>query len=138
MEMSREEPATRTSAEVIMELQSGARFVVFQYCVSLLVVTFKHSSDVYLVKPGESAVRKGMGYTLLSLLLGWWGIPWGLLYTLESIVINLQGGKDVTQELVPALLPAASPQERAQLERLVPRAPDGKPSVSMDESGQVV
>jgi hypothetical protein len=138
MEMNTEGPGPRTPAELITELQYGTRFVVYQYCVSLLVITFKRSSDLYLVRPGESAVRKGMRYTLLSVLLGWWGIPWGLLYALESIVINLQGGKDVTQEAVAALLPAASPQERAELERLVPRAPDGKPSVSMDESGQVV
>ncbi len=136
--MNTEGPGPRTPAELITELQYGTRFVVYQYCVSLLVITFKRSSDLYLVRPGESAVRKGMRYTLLSVLLGWWGIPWGLLYALESIVINLQGGKDVTQEVVAALLPAASPQERAQLERLVPQTPAGKPSVSMDESGQVV
>jgi hypothetical protein len=133
MEMSREEPATRTSAEVIMELQTGARFVVFQYCVSLLVVTFKSSSDVHLIKPGESAVRKGMGYTLLSLLLGWWGIPWGPVYALESIVINLQGGRDVTEKVVGALLPSASAQERSTLERLVPQAAAARPGVTMEE-----
>ncbi len=136
--MNVEGPGTKTPAELIMELQNGARLVVFHYCVSLLVVTFKRSSDVYLVKPGESALRKGMGYTLLSLLLGWWGIPWGLIYTLESIVINLQGGRDVTQEVVAALLPAASAQEKAELERLVPQAADGRPGVTMDEFSKAV
>jgi hypothetical protein len=58
------------------ELQHGARFVVFNYCVSVLVMTFRRASDIYLLKPDESAVGKGLPFTLISLLLGWWGIPW--------------------------------------------------------------
>jgi hypothetical protein len=142
MEMNVEGAGRRTPAELVMELQTGARFVVFQYCVSLLVVTFKRNSDAYLIKPGESAAGTGLRYTLLSLLLGWWGLPWGLIYTLESIVINLQGGRDVTQEVVRAALPAASAQERVELERLASLVPAGaaagQPRLTTDEFGQLV
>ncbi|WP_256364380.1 hypothetical protein [Nostoc piscinale] len=39
----------------------------------------------------------------MSLFLGWWGIPWGIIYTIQSVVTNLQGGKDVTPQVMSAL-----------------------------------
>jgi hypothetical protein len=46
-------------------------------------------------------------FTLLSLVLGWWGIPWGPIYTIQSVVINFQGGKDVTKEVLASMASAA-------------------------------
>ncbi len=92
-----------TATELNMELQRGGRFVVYQYCVSILIMTFRRGSDIYFIREGESAVGKGMGYTLLSLLAGWWGIPWGPIYTIGALNNNLRGGKDVTQQVVASL-----------------------------------
>ncbi|WP_245840625.1 hypothetical protein [Ohtaekwangia koreensis] len=36
----------------------------------------------------------------MTFLLGWWGIPWGPIYSIGSLVHNLNGGKDVTQEIL--------------------------------------
>jgi hypothetical protein len=57
------------------EIQQGGRFVVYQYCFSALVVTSRQSTDVYFVRAGESRVLKGLPWTLLTLVAGWWGIP---------------------------------------------------------------
>jgi len=81
------------------EIQRGAKLVAYQYCVSVLVITFRRSSDVYFVPAGESAVSKGLPWTLLSLVAGWWGIPWGPIFTVQSLVTNFKGGKDLTAEL---------------------------------------
>lgn len=78
------------------ELANGAKLVYFEYCISILVMTFKRSSDLTFIKKDESAFVKGLGYTLLSLVLGWWGIPWGPIYTIGAVIKNCQGGKDVT------------------------------------------
>jgi hypothetical protein len=78
------------------ELQAGARFVVFEYCVSILILTFKRSSAIHYLRPGESAFVKGLPYTLISLLFGWWGFPFGLIYTPMALITNLSGGRDVT------------------------------------------
>jgi hypothetical protein len=86
-----------------LELQRGGKFVIFSYCFSLLIMTFKRGSDVYFVKASESRVMKGLPFTLLSLLAGWWGIPWGPIYTISSIVTNLRGGRDVTSEVLDVL-----------------------------------
>lgn len=87
-----------TVAQLDDELERGGKFVVYQYCISIVIMTFKRSSNVYLIRDGEGAFGKGLKYTLLSLILGWWGIPWGPIYTIGAIVTNCRGGKDVTQE----------------------------------------
>src|SRR5579864_9046574 len=89
------------------EIQRVAKLVCYQYCVSLLVITFRRSSDVYYIPAGESAVTKGLPWILLSVLAGWWGIPWGPIFTIQSLITNFKGGKDLTQHFT-ARLPQAS------------------------------
>lgn len=86
-------------SEIDFELQRGAKFVLFQYCVSVVVLTFKRPSDIYFIRSGENAVVKSLPFTLLSLVAGWWGIPWGPIYTIQSVYNNFNGGKDVTQQM---------------------------------------
>ena len=58
---------------------------------------------------GKMRWRRGLPWTLLTLLAGWWGIPWGPIYTIQSLVVNLKGGKDVTASLA-AQLGLSAPQ----------------------------
>ena len=81
------------------ELQNGGRLVVYQYCVSILIMTFKRNSKVFFIKNGKSAIKNGLVYTLISLAFGWWGFPWGPIYTVGSVITNFSGGKDVTNEV---------------------------------------
>lgn len=85
-----------TNEEIIDELRNGGRFVIYQYCVSFLVLTLYRSSAVHFLRHDESAVMRGMKYTLLSLLAGWWGIPFGPICTIAAVVINLSGGRNIT------------------------------------------
>jgi hypothetical protein len=85
------------------DLLQGGRFVVYYYTVSILVMTYRRGSDVYYIPPGRSRIMPGLPWTLLSLLTGWWGVRWGPIYTIQSLWINLTGGKDVTEEIVAAL-----------------------------------
>ena len=92
-----------TGDQLQAELQQGAKFVIFQYCISIIIMTFKRSSDIYFVRTGESPVGKGLVFTLISLFLGWWGIPWGPIYTIQALITNFRGGKDVTQDVLAML-----------------------------------
>jgi hypothetical protein len=83
--------------ELDFEIQRGAKFVLFQYCISVVVLTFRRPSDICFLRQGENAAVKGLPFTLLSLVAGWWGIPWGPIYTIQSVYNNSRGGKDVTQ-----------------------------------------
>lgn len=92
-----------TTDELNRELQSGGRFVLFQYCISVLIMTFRRGSAIYFIRAGESTAKYSWQYTLLTLLLGWWGIPWGPIYSIGSLHTNLTGGKDVTQQVLASL-----------------------------------
>jgi hypothetical protein len=92
-----------TVAQVRDEVSRGGRFVVYGYCVSLLIITLRRSSDITFVRAGQSAVVAGLGWTFLSLALGWWGFPWGFIYTPMVVVQNLGGGKDVTADVMNAI-----------------------------------
>ena len=81
------------------EIQRGAKLVCYQYAISILVVSFRRASSIYFIPAGENAVAKGLPWTGLSLLAGWWGIPWGPIWTIQALVTNFRGGKDVTAEI---------------------------------------
>lgn len=92
-----------TPQQLADEVQVGARFVVFQWCASVIVVTFKKGTDVYYLRPGQNATLKGIGWALLSFVAGWWGF-WGIVYTPTAIVNDLSGGKDVTHSVMNLLM----------------------------------
>ncbi len=89
-----------SAQDILQEAGQGGRFVYFAYTISLVVVTFKRTSDVYLVRKGESRLKRKWPYTLLTVLFGWWGLPFGPKYSLQAIRTNLRGGKDVTDEVI--------------------------------------
>ncbi len=92
-----------SDAQIRHELNNGARFVVFEYVISIILMTFKRGSEIHFVKSGDSTLTKASPYVLITLLLGWWGFPWGPIYSIGSIVTNLGGGRDVTMEVLAAL-----------------------------------
>jgi hypothetical protein len=75
------------------EIQRGAKLVCYNYCVSVIVMTFRRSSPVYFIPAGESALSKGFPWTALTLVMGWWGFPWGPIFSIQSLVVNLKVAK---------------------------------------------
>jgi hypothetical protein len=92
--------------QVRFEVQRGGKFVFYHYCVSVLIMTFRRSSPVYFIPAGESTTSKALPWTALTLVAGWWGIPWGPIFSVQSLVVNFKGGKDVTAEIAAKLQPA--------------------------------
>lgn len=82
------------------QLDRGAKFVVFEFCVSFLFITYRKSSDVYFIKSDEHPFFIGLPWSFLNIILGWWGLPWGPLRTVESLITNFGGGKNVTQKIL--------------------------------------
>jgi zinc ribbon protein len=95
-----------TPEQIEFELQRGGKFVLFQYCISALVVSFRRSSNIFFMRAGKSRFFKGLPYTLLTLLAGWWAIPRGPIWTIKAIVTNLRGGKDMTKEVMTSRRPS--------------------------------
>src|SRR5262245_55677327 len=74
----------------------AGRLVFYEYCISFVFITLRRPSRVVQLKAGERGLVRGLPYTLLTLLLGWWGIPWGLVYTPLVLWTNLSGGREIT------------------------------------------
>ena len=89
-----------TIPQIQDEIMCGGRFVRFPFCISLVVVSFRYASAVYLIKRDETAFLKALPFGLVSTLLGWWGIPWGPVYTIGCLLAVLKGGKDVTVDMM--------------------------------------
>ena len=70
-------------------------WVSYSYCISIVIMTFRRYSEPQFVPEGESRVAAGLPYILISLFFGWWGCPFGLIFTPLSIIENLSGGKVV-------------------------------------------
>jgi hypothetical protein len=90
----------KTVEQIVSEVAQGGRFVVFQYAFSIIVMSFKRSSAITYLAPGDSGTSKAFGWSLLSFCFGWWGIPWGIFYTISAIFRNTGGGVDVTEPLM--------------------------------------
>ena len=92
-----------TVDEINDELNKGGKFVTFTWTVSIVVMTFKRPSNtIFFLKHDDYAIKFGWPYLLLSLVLGWWGIPWGPIYTIQAMYHSFTG-VDVTQEVLDSL-----------------------------------
>jgi hypothetical protein len=89
--------------EVRARVSAGARLVRFEYCLSLLFFTLRRQSPVYLTESRLERYLRGLGYSALALLLGPWGVPWGLILTPWAVWVNLTGGIDETESLLAQL-----------------------------------
>ena len=73
------------------QLDSSLRGAGFGYVVSLLVVTYRRPGS-FGVFCSRCRKKEAFKYSLASALFGWWGFPWGPIYTLQTIGQNSAGG----------------------------------------------
>jgi hypothetical protein len=89
-------------AQLYDELAMGGRIMTYGYCISILAMTFRLMSAPYFIKAGEMKSKYRAKYNLRSYLFGWWGLPWGPIYTIDMLRINSEkkgGGIDVTDNV---------------------------------------
>jgi hypothetical protein len=66
-------------------------YAIFYRVTSFLMATRQEAvQGVYCKKCAEKACLKATAHTWA---LGWWGFPWGPIYTLSALFTNLVGGK---------------------------------------------
>jgi hypothetical protein len=66
--------------------------VRFEVCYSVLIATVRWQSAPVETTSAWHRVWLGLPYSLTSLALGPWGLPWGPVWTLVAIWTNLTGG----------------------------------------------
>jgi hypothetical protein len=89
---------THESTEVIEPIQCSScgtvseqpRYVVFWTVMSFLLVTIRKPTQGVLCHhcAGDKAIKA----SVLTWLLGWWGIPWGPMWSIYYLLRNLLGG----------------------------------------------
>src|SRR4051794_290796 len=89
--------------EIRTRVANGARLVRFEVCLSVLLFTIRRQSAVFLTVSRSRRCWLGLRYSLASLLLGPWGVPWGLIWTPWSVWVNLTGGVDETDAVLASL-----------------------------------
>lgn len=107
--------------EIALKLTEGYRLVSYEYCLSFIVITLKRPTSLYLVPPNDSDFGNRALFSSLSFFIGWWGIPWGPIYTISTIYRNLSGGHDHSQTLIDRVL-APSPSGPPPLPSAIARA----------------
>jgi hypothetical protein len=86
--------------ELRTRIAAGARCVRFEYCFSFLFFTVRRQSPVYLTEAWQQRYLVGLRYSVLALVLGPWGVPWGVVFALWSVWVNTTGGVDCTEAVL--------------------------------------
>lgn len=92
-------PVAFDADELRARLAGGWRCVRFETCVSVGLATLRRQSRVYLTESWQSRYIRGFAYSVGAILLGPWGVPWGLVWTPFAVWVNLTGGIDVTDNV---------------------------------------
>lgn len=72
------------------KVSAQPRVVVFLSVKSFLLVTLrKPVTGVYC---SDCAQKQSLKASAVTWLLGWWGLPWGPLYTVQALITNMFGG----------------------------------------------
>lgn len=97
---SRDEPIQAPVCQKCGVIAPDLRVAAFPYVVSIVLLTFRRAwSGVYCEKCRKEEMSKAK---LISLLFGWWGIPFGIFYTLGVLVKSSDG--EVPREINADLL----------------------------------
>ncbi len=93
-----------TLGDVELDVLKGGRFLRYYWNVSVIVLSFRNSTALAYVRSDRSAGLGALGCGVFSLFFGWWGFPWGIVYTPLSLWHNTRGGTDHTHEVLTAYL----------------------------------
>ena len=66
--------------------------VRFETCCSILILTLRKKTPMFL-SGSKQATQSQFIATFVSLLLGWWGVPFGVIFTPLVVANNLWGGE---------------------------------------------
>ncbi|WP_139132078.1 hypothetical protein [Fusibacter sp. 3D3] len=74
--------------------------MIYKYCFYYIITSIRKSSPIYLIRAHESRRKYVWRYLWITFFLGPWGIPKGIVYTLECLRNQLEGGTDLTEEIM--------------------------------------
>ncbi len=85
--------------ELLRVIERGATVVRYPYVISAVVASFSLESRAVLIERPNQRYTKAIPYLLFTLLFGWWGVPWGPIFTAKALWSLIQGGEDITDSI---------------------------------------
>lgn len=73
------------------KVSAQPRYVIFLQAKSFLVFTVRSMTQGVFCSP--CAEKKALQATAITWALGWWGFPWGPIYSVQALWVNMLGGK---------------------------------------------
>lgn len=67
----------------------------YYFTISAGLVSMKNQTRFY-IDPYDQLALSSLENSLLSLMFGWWGFPFGVIYTTQTLVKNFRGGETVS------------------------------------------
>jgi hypothetical protein len=94
-----------TPDQIIAEVDRGARFVQFEWCVSAVIVTLRRGSNSYFLPAGRNRSVAGMPWDAADAAVRLVGDPVGPIYSIAVVRRIRTGGHDVRDAIVESLRP---------------------------------
>ncbi len=91
-------------------LDPTVRLAAYSFVFSIIVLSFKRGRAGIFCARCRRAVA--IECSLVTVLAGWWGIPWGIFWSLQALITNARGG--VVPRVENAALLAAVAQRLAE------------------------
>src|SRR3954463_1041671 len=93
-------PANRAEPEQCAQPDGRVKDVVFACCVSCGILTWVYWSKPYRISSRSQGFLRGSPYSVMTLLLGWWGLPWGVVLSPRAVWTNCTGGVEAPAERI--------------------------------------
>ena len=84
-------------------MENNIKYRTYRTSINIFLYSYYGTSKVYEIPEGKSTILPGIKYSILTILLGWWGfeLPWKgyqkIKYSLTVLDINFHGGDDYTK-----------------------------------------
>ncbi len=86
---------------LVAAVQAGHRYYIIPYVFSVVVLTFRRNmGGVREVSDHNWPVMPLVGAALVTSLFGWWGFPWGIIFSIGALGRLWNGGRDVTFQML--------------------------------------
>lgn len=86
--------------EVMLAKSQGGSFVTYQWIIPRpIFYPVRRLSKVYFIPKGMNKSKYASKFNLISLIIGWWGLPYGPFAVYNSVTLNNNGGIDVTEDV---------------------------------------
>jgi hypothetical protein len=86
-----EEPPEPIVCSCCGKVTAQPRYAIFYEVKSFIFMTTR--SAIQGIFCSACAEKKAFKASVVTWLLGWWGFPWGVIYSIQAIFNNMMGGK---------------------------------------------